>query len=188
MGKSTAAQMFRSFKIKVHDADATVHRLMKPGTAATKAIAKLFPDVMTGDGVIDRVKLGQKVFANDQALKSLEAILHPLVRLEERKFLRRAAVRREKLVVLDIPLLYETKGEKRCDGVAVVSAPKYIQVRRVLSRPHMTLEKLNNILARQLPDLKKRHRADFIIPTGMGLRYSRTVIRGLIDDLISRNG
>ena len=176
MGKTTAARMLRKMGIPVHDADAEVHRLLGRGGAAVKAVEAAFPGVKSGR-VIDRAALGRIVFADPPALKRLEAILHPLVRAAERKFLARARREHRKLVVLDIPLLYETKGERRCDGVIVVSAPRPIQLARVLARPGMTKERLAAIEARQMPDRQKRRRADIVIETGLGKRHSLENLR-----------
>jgi dephospho-CoA kinase len=176
MGKTTAARMLRSMGIPVHDADAEVHRLLGRGGAAVKAVEAAFPGVKSGRA-IDRAALGRIVFVDPAALKRLEAILHPLVRQAERKFLAQSRRERRKLVVLDIPLLYETQGEGRCDGVIVVSAPKAIQHARVLARPGMTKERLAAIEARQMPDRQKRRRADIVIETGLGKRHSLENLR-----------
>jgi dephospho-CoA kinase len=166
MGKSTAAAMLRRLGLPVHDADAAVHRLMVRGGAAVKAVAADFPGVER-NGVIDRKLLAAKVLGDPAALKRLEAILHPLVRCETRRFLAQQARLRRPLAVLDIPLLYETGAERRCDVVIVVSAPPFIQRARVLSRPGMTEARFRAILQRQLPDAEKRRRADFVVQTGL---------------------
>ncbi len=176
MGKTTAARMLRRLGVPVHDADAEVHRLLGPGGAAVKAVEAAFPGVRSGRA-IDRALLGRLVFADPAALKRLEGILHPLVRRAERRFLAEARRERRRLVVLDIPLLYETKGERRCDGVIVVSAPRAIQRARVLARPGMTPERLAAIEARQMPDRQKRRRADIVIETGLGKRHSLQRLR-----------
>jgi len=176
MGKTTAARMLRRMGIPVHDADAEVHRLLGRGGAAVKAVELAFPGVKSGKS-IDRAALGKVVFADPAALKRLEAILHPLVLQAERRFLAQARREHRKLVVLDIPLLYETKGEGRCDGVIVVSAPRPIQLARVLGRPGMTKERLAAIEARQMPDRQKRRRADIVIETGLGKRHSLENLR-----------
>ena len=169
MGKSTAARQLRRLGFPVHDADAVVHRLLARGGAAVTAIAAAFPGVVR-DGAVDRRALGGLVFGNPVLLKRLEAILHPLVRQAEHKFLARARRQRRRLVVLDIPLLFETGGQARCDAVAVVSAPPFVQARRVLARPGMTPERLEAIRRSQMADADKRRRADVIIPTGRGYR------------------
>lgn len=169
MGKSTAARMLRRLCVPVHDADATVHRLLGKGGKAVAAVEAAFPGVVR-DGAVDRAELGRQVFGDAAALRRLEAILHPLVRAAERDFLERHARRGTSLVVLDIPLLFETGGEDRCDRVAVVSAPAFLQVRRVLRRPGMTMARFKAIRAQQMPDADKRRRADFVIPTGLGMR------------------
>jgi dephospho-CoA kinase len=167
MGKSTAAAMLRRLGVPVHDADATVHALFAPGGKAVPAIAAAFPGVIR-DGAVDRSALGARVFGDDGALRRLEAIVHPLVRAAERDFLARHRRRHTRLVVLDIPLLLETGGDKRCDLVAVVSAPAFLQAARVLARPGMTRARLDAVLAKQMPDGKKRRRADVVIATGLG--------------------
>ncbi|WP_033070306.1 dephospho-CoA kinase [Thalassospira australica] len=182
MGKSTAARMFRYLGVPVHDADATNHFLMAPGGVAFAPLSQAFPDVIR-DGRVDRQLLGKKVFANPDLLKQLEAIMHPLIRSAENRFLRNQQRLGRKLVVLDIPLLYETTGETRCHHVAVVSAPGFIQRQRVLSREGMTDEKFSAILSKQMPDIEKRKRADFIIPTGLGRAVTFQYIQGIVDQL-----
>ncbi len=180
MGKTTAARMLRDLGIPVHDADAEVHRLLGPGGAAVKAVEAAFPGVKRGKS-IDRAALGRLVFADPKALRRLETILHPLVRKAERKFLAQARRERRTLVVLDIPLLFETRGERRYDGVLVVSAPRAIQLARVMARPGMTKARLAAVEARQMPDAQKRRRADFIIPTGLGRRHSLQALRRALE-------
>lgn len=167
MGKSTAAAMLRRLGVPVHDADATVHGLFAPGGKAVAPVEAAFPGVVK-DGAVDRAALGARVFGDDAALKRLEAIVHPLVRAAERDFLARHRRYGTPLVVLDIPLLFETHGERRCDLVAVVSAPAFLQAARVLARPGMTRARLDAVLAKQMPDEQKRRRADVVIPTGLG--------------------
>ncbi|GAB4362889.1 MAG: dephospho-CoA kinase [Kiloniellaceae bacterium] len=180
MGKSTAAAMLRRLGLPVHDADAAVHRLMAQGGAAVAAVESAFPGVEQ-DGAIDRGLLGARVLQDDAAMKRLEAILHPLVRAEARRFLAKQARQRRPLAVLDIPLLFETGGDRLCDAVIVVSAPPYIQRARVLRRPGMTEAKFQAILRRQLPDAEKRRRADFVVQTGLNkahsLRQLATIVR-----------
>jgi len=167
MGKSTAATMLRRFKIPVHDADACVHQLFTNGGRAVSPINAAFPGVVK-NGAVDRVELGARVFNDTPALKKLEAIVHPLVRSERDRFIARHRRRRAPLVVLDVPLLYETGGQGICDEVIVVSAPAFLQRRRALARPDMTEEKLASILSRQMPDHQKRRRAGVVIATGLG--------------------
>lgn len=167
MGKSTTATMFRRFGIPVHDADQRVHDLMAPSGLAFASIAKAFPEALI-DGEINRQVLGPLVFKDPVKLKKLESILHPLVRAEETGFLKTAALRGVPLVVLDIPLLFETDSDRRCDAVVVVTAPMFIQRQRVMVRPTMTVEKFNAIIAKQMSDSLKRELADFIIQTGLG--------------------
>jgi len=175
MGKSVAANTFRRLGIPVHDADAAVHRLTAPGGRAIPAIAKLFPDAVS-QGVLDRKKLGARVFADKAELRKLERILHPMVRASQKQFL--GANRRKRVVVLDIPLLFEGRNERRCHAVMVVSTSRVIQRQRVMRRPGMTEEKFANILKNQMPDWEKRRRADFVVPTGIGFRSTlRRVLR-----------
>jgi len=165
MGKSNAAGALRRLGVPVHDADAEVHRLLGPGGRAVAAVAAAFPAALAGNG-INRKVLGDMVFGDTAALRRLEAILHPLVRRSSRIFLRAAARRGVPLAVLDIPLLYESRGEGTVDAVIVVSAPSLVQRQRVLARPGMTEAKFRAILARQVPDAEKRRRGDFIVMTG----------------------
>jgi dephospho-CoA kinase len=176
MGKSTAARELRRLGIPVHDADRAVHRLLGRGGAAVAAVATAFPGVVQA-GAVDRQALGQRAFGDPAALKRLEAILHPLVRGAERRFIARARRQRRRLVALDIPLLFETGGAARCDLVLVVSAPRPIQLARVMARPGMTAERLAGMEARQMPDAEKRRRADIVIDTGLGRRHSRDLLR-----------
>jgi dephospho-CoA kinase len=178
MGKSTAAAMLRRQGVWVHDADAVVHQLLGKGGAAVPAVAAAFPGVVK-DGAVDRIALGKRVFGDTPALRRLEAIIHPLVRERTDRFLRAMARARRPLVVLDIPLLFETGGSP-CDATVVVSAPAYLQAQRVLRRPGMTREKLAAILARQMPDREKRRRADVVVTSGLGKSSTyRQLARGL---------
>jgi dephospho-CoA kinase len=179
MGKSTAAAMLRRMGVPVHDADGVVHDLTRQGGKAIPAIKAAFPDLVSGDS-LNRPELSRRAFNDPTILHRLEQILHPLVRTEERRFLARQRARGERLVVLDIPLLYETHGETRCDAVLVVSAPRAVQLQRVLSRPGMSLAKLKGIEQRQMPDAEKRKRADIVIPTGRGKRATWVALRKAI--------
>lgn len=167
MGKSTASAMFRRLGVPVYDSDASVHVVLGKGGAAVAPIAEAFPDVVV-NGAVDRNALGKRVFGDDAALKTLEAIVHPLVRRRQDDFLKRCAARRVPLAVLDIPLLFEVQLDVRCDVLVVVSAPARTQAARVLARPGMTQDKFDGILARQMPDAEKRRRADFVVPSGRG--------------------
>jgi dephospho-CoA kinase len=182
MGKSTAAETFRSFGVPVFDADAAVHRLLGRGGAGVAPVGAAFPECV-GEQSVDRQRLGRLVFADPAALARLETILHPLVRTERDRFLARCRARGEKLAVLDIPLLYETGGERLLDAVAVVTAPTFLQGQRVLRRPGMTPARLAAIRARQLPDPEKRRRADFVIPTGLERRRAVQAIAAIVDRL-----
>jgi dephospho-CoA kinase len=181
MGKSTAAQMFIDEGIPVHSSDEAVHRLYSG--AAVPLIEAAFPGT-TIDGKVDRVKLSAVVIGNPEALRKLERIVHPLVLEEENRFREEALRSGEKLVVFDIPLLFETGAEKRVDKVLVVSAPEDVQRKRVLGRPGMMPAKLDAILARQTPDAEKRWRADYIIDTRYDLDVTRSEVRKIIHSLV----
>lgn len=182
MGKSTAANMFRALGVPVHDADATVHRLLEEDRSVRRAIADRFPETVS-EGVVDRQALGAAVFSDPQARRDLEAILHPRVRQATEGFLRRHRVMGTPLVVLDIPLLFETDGADRVDGVVVVSAPAALQRRRVLARPGMSEEKFAGILASQIPDREKRRRADFVVETGIGKAYTFARLKQIVTEI-----
>jgi len=180
MGKTTASAMLRELGLPLFDADRVVHRLLSPGGAAVLSVAEAFPGVRAQNGGINRGLLGQRVFGEALELKRLEAILHPMVARNEKDFLGRVRARRAPIAVLDIPLLFETGAESRCDYVIVVSAPAFLQRQRVLRRPGMTEIRFAAILRKQTPDHDKRRRADFTVPTGAGraltLRRLRTII------------
>lgn len=184
MGKSATAKIFAEAGVPVHDADAAVHRLY--AGEAVAAIEAAFPGV-THEGKVDRDRLAQRVINDTAALRRLEAIVHPLVRRDEERFLADARARGARCAVLDIPLLYETGADKRCDVVVVVSAPFDMQRRRVLSRPGMTEERFLSVLAKQLPDEEKRRRADFVVDTSQGFDSARTQVRAILQALESRS-
>lgn len=177
MGKSVTAQLFAEAGVPVHDADAAVHRLYE-GEAAP-LIEAAFPGT-THSGKVDRTELAARVLGDDAAIKRLEAIVHPLVREAEQRFLAEAAARGAKVVVLDIPLLFETGGEKRVDAVVVVSAPPEVQRARALARPGMTPDKLDAILAKQMPDAEKRARAQFLVDSSGGIDSARDQVRAIL--------
>ena len=177
MGKSATAAMFRAQGVPVFDADAAVHDLYA-GPAAEK-IEAAFPGTLV-DGKIDREKLSRHVVGNAEAMRRLEAIVHPLVRASENDFLRKAAATGKRIAVLDIPLLLETGARERCDLVAVVSAPADVQRKRVLQRPGMTAEKFEAILAKQMPDEEKRRRAHVVIPTDRGFPAAEKAVGDLL--------
>jgi dephospho-CoA kinase len=173
MGKSTTAKLFAEAGVPVYDADATVHKIYQ-GEAAP-AIEAAFPGT-TVDGRVDREKLSAQVVHNPAAMKQLEQIVHPMLRAYHQAFLDEAERSGAPVAVVDVPLLFETGGEKRVDAVVVVSTSPEIQRERILARDNMTNEKLDAILARQLPDAEKRKRADFIVDTSHGLEPVRTRI------------
>lgn len=177
MGKSTTAKFFAEEGVPVHDADAVVHRLYEGEAVAP--IEAAFPGSTRG-GKVDRAKLGERVLGDPAALKKLEAIVHPLVAAARERFLAEAARSGAEVAVLDIPLLYETGGEARCDAVVVVTAPAEMQRARVFERPGMSEEKLAAITAKQLPDAQKRARADFIVDSGQGFAAARQQVREIL--------
>ncbi len=177
MGKSATAGMFRAMGVPVHDADATVHDLY--AKEAVAPVEAAFPGVVK-EGRVDRPALSQRVLGDADAMKRLEAIVHPLVRAREEAFLAKARVAGARLVVLDIPLLLETGSAGRVDAVAVVSAPAEVQKARVLARPGMSEERFALILAKQVPDADKRRRAHFLIDTGRGFEAARHQVAGVV--------
>lgn len=177
MGKSVTAKMFAEEGVPVHDADAAVHDLYEG--AAAPLIEAAFPGT-TAAGKVDRDKLAQRVLGDSVALEKLEAIVHPLVRRAEHAFLDQAARKGARAAVLDIPLLFETGGDGRCDAVVVVSAPPEIQRARAFERPGMTEQKFAAILAKQMPDADKRARADFVVDTSRGFDAARAQVRDIL--------
>ena len=182
MGKSTTSTMFQAEGVPVYDADAAVHALYASGGAAVGPVEAAFPGVVV-DGAIDRARLGAAVLGNPEALQILESIVHPLVGAHRIGFFEEAEAKGADIVVLDIPLLFETNGHKKVDQVVVVSAPADVQRQRVLARPGMDVAKLEAILARQTPDAEKRSRADFVIDTGQGLDHARDQVRDILTRL-----
>ena len=178
MGKSTVAAQFRRAHVRVFDADGEVHRLQGPGGGAVRAIGAAFPGVLTGDPPrVDRSRLRAIVLADPAALRQLEVILHPAVRVAQARFLRHARAARQGLVVLDLPLLFETGGARRVDRVMVVSAPAGVQRARVRGRRRMNEAQIDAILAQQWPDRERRRRADVVIHTGLSRRYANIKVR-----------
>jgi dephospho-CoA kinase len=190
MGKSFAARAFARAGASVFDADAAVHRLIGPGGSAIAAVEKGFTGVAQGSGAargIDRARLAARVFGRPTDLDRLEAILHPMVRAEEKSFLA-AAANKTRLAVLEVPLLFETGGEARCDITAVVWAPARVQRVRVMRRAGMTLAKFAAIRSRQMSEREKFRRADFIIPTGEGPSAALREVRAIVRILKLREG
>jgi dephospho-CoA kinase len=185
MGKSTTAEIFRGLGIAVHDADATVHALYQ-GTAAP-LIEAAFPGTVRA-GMVERGALAAKVLDDPAALRRLEAIVHPLVRASRLEFVAAAKARGDRLVVVDIPLLYETGSEAEVDAVLLVSAPEAVQKQRIATRPGMTPAKLAAIIAKQMPDDEKRRRADFIIDTSTGPEDAERQVRDLLDKILAGDG
>src|SRR5258705_1509176 len=185
MGKTETAKLFAQLGLPVHDADAIVHSLYEVGGAAVAPLTKAFPAAVHG-GRVDRMKLAGLVAGDEDAFEKLEAIVHPLVRQAEHQFLSAAAKRGDDVVILDIPLLFETGGESRMDAVVVVSAPHHVQRERVLVRPGMSVEKLEAINARQIPDVDKRAKADFVIETDKGKEHAFAQVKRVVAELHRR--
>ena len=177
MGKSTAAKFFAECGVPVHDSDAVVHALYEG--EAVPLIERAFPGSAL-DGKVDRKALGGMVLNDEAALARLEAIIHPLVTASRQKFLSEAAARGAPVVVVDIPLLFETEAESRCDAVVVVSAPAEMQRARAFGRPGMTEEKFAALLAKQIPDAEKRRRADFVVDTSQGYDSARAQVHAIL--------
>lgn len=182
MGKSTTAKFFKQKGIPVYDADETVHQLYQD-ESVIKRITAIFDDCLT-DNHIDRAKISRQIVQDPAKLVALEKIIHPLVREKENAFVATHRENGDKLVVLDIPLLFETGGLERVNKIAVVSAPLEIQRQRVLQRDGWTEEKFQAVLARQIPDSEKRMRADFIIDTSKGLEYAENEVDNIISHLM----
>ena len=185
MGKSETARMFAELGVPVYDADAAVHRLYQKGGAAVAPIEAAFPGTMR-DGAVDRAELSKHVTGNHDATQKLQAIVHPLMAGERRKFLADADKTGADIVVFDIPLLFETKGEANMDAVVVVSAPSHIQRERVLARPGMTEEKFDYLHSRQMPDEEKRAKAHFVVVTDKGLDHARDQVKMILAALRDR--
>lgn len=185
MGKSTTSAMFQKHLVPVYDADATVHALYRG--AAAHLIEQRFPGTVS-NGVVDRKRLGAQVLGHPEALKDLEAIIHPLVRAAEQQFILEHARQRTPLIVLDIPLLFETGGQQRVDAICVVTAPADIQRQRVLERQTMTEEQFNVILAKQWPDDQKRKQADCLVDTSQGLEFAEQQVQQIIETYRHQTG
>ncbi len=182
MGKSETAKMFRAESIPVFDADAAVHTLQQKGGKALPLIDKAFPGAVI-EGELNRPALGAQVFADLSKKKILENIMHPMVGEERIAFFEKAEKQKADIVVLDVPLLFETGGDKGCHYTVVVSAPAEVQRERVLNRPDMTTQKFEDILKRQTPDADKRRMADYIIETDKGLDHARNAVASIIADI-----
>ncbi len=185
MGKSAVAAMIRKEGVPLFDADAAVHAMQGPGGKALPAIEARFPGT-TGPAGLNRAKMAEIILAHPHERRALEHIIHPMVQADREEFLRRNASRR--IVILDIPLLFETHGEKRVDGVIVVTAPAWKQRARVLARPGMTEARFRGILALQMPDALKRRRADHVIDTGTTFHRTREQVRALLACLLRKAG
>jgi len=186
MGKSTTTAMFSDLGAVVWNADDAVHRLYAPGGAAVVPVGEAFPGVVV-DGAVDRARLAEALGKDDTAFRRLEAIVHPLVAQGRAADLEAARTAGVKLAVLDIPLLFETGGDRAVDAVVVVTADPVIQAKRVLARPGMTRERFDAILARQMPDAEKRARADFVIDTGRGLKAARAEVEAIVATILDQS-
>jgi dephospho-CoA kinase len=185
MGKSETARMFAKLGIPVHDSDAAVARLYEVGGAAVPLIEEAFPGCVK-EGRVDRVELRKRVVDNPEAYAKLNALVHPLVGAENRKFMDKAIADGADMVVQDVPLLFETSGHVRMDAVVVVTAPSHVQRERVLARPGMTPELLDSILSRQMPDEEKRAKAHFVVVTDKGLEHAFEQVKMVVEELRKR--
>src|ERR1700737_1158379 len=185
MGKSTTAAFFAEAGVPVHDSDAAVHRLYEG--EAVEPVEAAFPGVAV-DGKIDRAKLAAQLIGKPDAIKRLEAIVHPLVRAATQRFTQQQAVKGARAILLDIPLLLETGGEKNVDAIVVVSSPPEVQRARVLARPGMTAEKLDALLTRQMPDAEQRARAHFVVDTSRAFDSARAQVHGILRAIASSPG
>lgn len=188
MGKSWGAACFRRLGLPVHDSDACVHALLAPGGQAVERVLAVFPGVESSKGGVDRQKLSASVFGHQAELVLLEHLLHPLVLAAQYQFLAQQARAQKKVVVLDIPLLFETHAQNRVDGVVVMTAPIDLQYVRALARPNMTLEKLHAIMARQMPDSLKCMGADFKVQTGQSKLFSFHQIEKIVKTVQQKPG
>ena len=186
MGKSETAKIFRSLGIEVFDSDAEVHRQYQKGGAAVKAVAGLFPEAVI-DGAVDRKRLSKLALGDPEAMQRLVAAVHPIVRKSQGAFLEHCRASGQAIAVLDIPLLFETGRETEVDAVVVVSAPWEVQRNRVLERPGMTTEKLDRLLARQMPDSEKRARADYVVDTSKGMDSATAQVRTIVAALLQKD-
>jgi dephospho-CoA kinase len=183
MGKSTVSAMFRRCGVPVFDADQCVHTLLAAGGAGVAPVLSVWPQARAADGSVDRRALGQAIFASDVARRQLEGILHPLVRQARGRFVRQQRRQRTPVAVLDIPLLFETGGERECDLTLVVSAPAFLQRQRVLRRAGMTETRFRVILAAQWPDAVKRRRADIVIRNGLSRAVTLRQVRRILSQM-----
>lgn len=186
MGKSTASEMLKKMGCAIHNADKVVHNALSPHGKAFEEVALTFPEAWDKKThTINRKKLGEIVFNDSQKREQLEDILHPIVQEDQKRFILAQTKLGRKFTILEIPLLFETGADERVDYTAVVSAPYHVQRQRVLRRPNMTEDKFNNILNSQMPDEQKRALADFVIPTGLGLGYTRKHLNNMLKAIAS---
>ena len=185
MGKSETARLFAAEGVVVHDADVAIHKLYGKGGAGVAAVAQVFPQAVK-DSAVDRAALSALVAADPAALAKLEALVHPLVAQERDVFVQEAAANKTPIVLLDIPLLFETGAEVGLDALVVASAPGALQRARALARPGMTAEKFEALLARQMPDVEKRARAHYVVVTDQGLDHARQQVRMILSDIAKK--
>jgi len=186
MGKTIAAELLRQQGVPVHDSDAVVHRLLASGGEAVEPVLALFPDADDGQGGVNRKIVGAQVFHDEDKRRQLEAIIHPLVRHDRESWADLMDDEDHPMIVYDIPLLFETGAQNYCDYVVVVSAPAWLQKTRALMRSGMTSDRLDDILAVQVPDAEKRQLADYVIPSGFGLSVSKWYIERMVRDILLR--
>ena len=186
MGKTTTANMFRDAGIPVHSADEAVHRLYAADGEGAAVIGSIAPGALAADGSVDRARLRDLVSRTSDLLQRIETVIHPLVRADRDAFLARAGCVEADVSVLDVPLLFETGGDREVDKILVVSAPLGIQRERVLARPGMTEDAFQAILARQMPDAEKRKRADYVVDTGAGMEPARAQVKEILSELSGR--
>ena len=182
MGKTETGKMFSDFGLPLYDADAAVHKLYGPGQKGSEKVKKKFPNAINSDGSVNRENLSKEVLGDPEKIKILENIIHPLVGEDREEFFKKNV--KAKAIVLDIPLLFETGGEKFVDFVVVVDAPREIQEERVLSRPNMTKSKFDKIIAKQIPNDEKKKKADFIIDTSVSIDDARNQVENIVKKII----
>ena len=184
MGKTETSKIFLSYGIPVYDADKAVHNLYGPNKKGSLAIKNIFPNCINEDGSVNREILSKEVLDNKEKIKSLEQIIHPLVAEDRKIFFYEN--RNAKIIILDVPLLFETGGQKDVDYIIVVDAPDTVQKERVMARPNMTEEKFNNIISQQIPNHVKKEKADFIVDTSVSISHAKKQVKNIIEKINKR--
>ena len=184
MGKTETSKIFLSYGIPVYDADKAVHNLYGPNKKGSLAIKDIFPNCINEDGSVNREILSKEVLDNKEKIKSLEQIIHPLVAEDRKIFFYEN--RNAKIIILDVPLLFETGGQKDVDYIIVVDAPDTVQKERVMARPNMTEEKFHKIISQQIPNHVKKQKADFIIDTSVSINHAKTQVKNIIEKINKR--